>query len=288
MRGLATLVACVSLAAFAQPAAYFPLGPADSWTYGTRASTTPPQVHPHPPIRVREEVSVHDTTYALLRVPNLFTDTLRTDEEGRVWGWIDDRDRLILDLTLADGATYSFVEPGAPACPSGADPSVLEACTYTVTVHRGLTVATVAGRFDHVVSFSFDIPHVLDEEIVFQLAPGVGVVYSSTWLQPVELIEATVGGQPITPVEDGPAASTARAFPNPFTSRLTVELPPGDWQHVEVVDILGRRVATLLDGPCTPVDCRVRWDGHELAPGAYLVRASGPTGSTVLPLVRSR
>ena len=263
---------------------YFPLGAADSWTYGFVVAPPdgPPETYSLGPVSVRGEVSVHDTTYVLLTIPSLFTDTLRTDAEGRVWGRIDGRDRLILDLTLADGATYSFEDPGAESCPS------VGACTSTVTVRRGLTVETLAGRFEDAVSFSFDNPQMMDDELLIALAPGVGVVRTSTYLQPFDLIEATVGGRHVTPVEVGPEPVSVRAFPNPFTSRVTVELPPGEWAHVEVFDTLGRRVVTLLDGPCAPTACRLEWDGSDAAPGVYLVRATGPTATTAYPVVRAR
>ncbi len=82
--------------------------------------------------------------------------------------------------------------------------------------------------------------------------------------------------------EDGAAeVPRARLFgphPNPTrgSARITLLLPQADAHvRVEVVDVLGRRVAVLHEGPLSAGEHRLTFDGDGLAPGAYVVRAVG-------------
>ncbi|MEM6289271.1 MAG: T9SS type A sorting domain-containing protein [Bacteroidota bacterium] len=81
--------------------------------------------------------------------------------------------------------------------------------------------------------------------------------------------------------EAGPAAADLVAlYPNPFAGRLTVEArlgAPGE-ARVEVFDTLGRRVATLHDGPAPAGTLRTEWDG-EAASGVYVVRLTTASGA---------
>jgi len=83
------------------------------------------------------------------------------------------------------------------------------------------------------------------------------------------------------------------AYPNPFTSRVTIEMAldaPTDAEIV-VLDLLGRRVASLFDGPLAAGRHRVEWDGgtaaHGSAPsGIYFVRVSSQSSVVTKPIVR--
>ena len=84
-----------------------------------------------------------------------------------------------------------------------------------------------------------------------------------------------------TPVEltaalDAPYALDA--YPNPVTTRATVEVAVRTAQDVRVAlyDVLGRRVATLHDGPLTPhTSHRLALPAAGLASGVYVVRVTG-------------
>jgi hypothetical protein len=69
--------------------------------------------------------------------------------------------------------------------------------------------------------------------------------------------------------------------PNPFTGRtqLTVEVAEAQAVTVEVYDALGRRVATLHDGPMEAGAHALGFDGSSLPAGVYVVRATGETFS---------
>lgn len=62
-------------------------------------------------------------------------------------------------------------------------------------------------------------------------------------------------------------------YPNPATNHatMTVDLPSPDVISVSAYDVLGRRVATLAEGPYAAGSHSLRWR-TELAPGVYFIR----------------
>ena len=94
------------------------------------------------------------------------------------------------------------------------------------------------------------------------------------------LVTATVG------VGEAPAREFAlRVGPNPSGAEVEIVLvnPAGRAvaARVTVHDLLGRRVADLLDGPASPGLTTLKWNGRELdgspaASGVYQVRAELP------------
>ncbi|OZC01619.1 M36 family metallopeptidase [Rubricoccus marinus] len=84
--------------------------------------------------------------------------------------------------------------------------------------------------------------------------------------------------------ESGPNASGARLVvtgPNPVrgTTALSLSLVSPEAVTVHVVDLLGRSVQTLHDGPLAADRHTVELDASGLAPGVYVVRAQGETFS---------
>ncbi len=85
------------------------------------------------------------------------------------------------------------------------------------------------------------------------------------------------------------------AFPNPFNPSVTgaYELPAEGPVRLEVLDMRGRRVRVLVDGPQGAGRHRVVWDGTDshgepLPSGVYLVRlrAAGRALTEKLTLLR--
>ena len=75
-----------------------------------------------------------------------------------------------------------------------------------------------------------------------------------------------------------PAASRSphlRASPNPLgrTAAIRYEHHVSGPLTISVIDALGRRVATLHDGPAAAGTLRATWDASRVAPGAYVVVA---------------
>lgn len=99
--------------------------------------------------------------------------------------------------------------------------------------------------------------------------------------------------------EVGPAPATLAlaAMPNPFRGATTLELanPGASAMHarVEVLDVVGRRVARLWDAPVAPGRTRIEWNGRSeagfsMAPGVYLVSAEVGGAQLTRRLVRVR
>ncbi len=75
----------------------------------------------------------------------------------------------------------------------------------------------------------------------------------------------------------------ASVFPNPFNpvTQVDISLPQADHVMVEVLDILGRRVALLQDGLMQAGTHSLTFNGAELASGTYFVRLSGHQATDV-------
>ncbi len=93
---------------------------------------------------------------------------------------------------------------------------------------------------------------------------------------------------------DGPPAPPAavqirRPAPNPFTENavLSLSLPDEAGVRVALVDVLGREVAVLTDGPRDAGAHQVAIDGAAMAPGVYVIRVwVDGQAAAALPLTR--
>lgn len=83
------------------------------------------------------------------------------------------------------------------------------------------------------------------------------------------------------------AAELLPPAPNPFAraTTLTLRLPVAQPVRLEVIDLQGRRVRTLIDGWLPEGTHRVRFESRGLAPGLYLCRLQTPTGSVYRTLL---
>jgi subtilisin family serine protease len=80
-------------------------------------------------------------------------------------------------------------------------------------------------------------------------------------------------------VAAGAGAAMAPPFPNPARDGCSVSfaLPAAGPVRIEAMDLAGRRVRTLLDGPLAEGAHEIRWDGtaaggRRVAPGLYFLR----------------
>ena len=89
-----------------------------------------------------------------------------------------------------------------------------------------------------------------------------------------------------------PSVLTLRRLgPNPFTGATTLGLTVATAApvRVDVLDVLGRTVATLHDGAATPgALLRLALDGAALAPGLYLARAVQDGRAATLAVTKAR
>ncbi len=136
------------------------------------------------------------------------------------------------------------------------------------------------------------------------LTPGLGEAYTPTVAGPDGQVYAinnatlfavgatNVGVRPVAHVRDAPRVF---AEPNPAAGAATLRfvLPSEANATLEVLDLAGRRVASVWSGTRTAGEHRVRWDGRdangrECAPGLYVVRltAGGRVASARLLRIR--
>ncbi|MEO0858903.1 MAG: ASPIC/UnbV domain-containing protein, partial [Bacteroidota bacterium] len=103
-----------------------------------------------------------------------------------------------------------------------------------------------------------------------------------------------VTSEPVTPVTPNRLALDA-AYPNPSADALSIRyvLPEADAVTLVVYDLLGRRVAKLVEAPQVAGEHTVEWDatdatGQRLGAGVYLYRLETGSGTTTkrLTLVR--
>jgi hypothetical protein len=78
----------------------------------------------------------------------------------------------------------------------------------------------------------------------------------------------------------------AQNYPNPFNpqTRIDFALPAGSNVRLEVFDLLGRRISTLVDGPYEPGRYSVIWNGQDasgnsVASGIYFYRLTTDSGT---------
>lgn len=104
-----------------------------------------------------------------------------------------------------------------------------------------------------------------------------------------------LSGSAVTAVIDGVAPVLQPAFPNPFrhSTTLRFSLDAAAPVRVEVVDVTGRRVATLQDGDLSAGIHESVWDGRDAAGrpaagGVYFLRMRAGSVERVLKVVLKR
>jgi hypothetical protein len=101
-------------------------------------------------------------------------------------------------------------------------------------------------------------------------------------------------GGVVTSTEDTYALPTAydlsQNYPNPFNPTTTIRyaLPQASQVTLEVFDMVGRRVATLAEGPRAAGYHTATFDGRSLASGAYIYRLRAVNQATGQPFVQTR
>ncbi|MEM1042231.1 MAG: T9SS type A sorting domain-containing protein [Bacteroidota bacterium] len=147
----------------------------------------------------------------------------------------------------------------------------------------------------------------LEEVVTFADGPTAffdfaGEPFDFSYAGSFDSFSASTGGQPLgaliwfgleVDAEDG-AAPTGFAFagaaPNPFAARtaLAFTLDRAADVRLDVFDLLGRRVATLAEGPHAAGTHTATFDARALPAGVYLARlsADGQTATRKLTLLR--
>lgn len=164
--GVLTLVAWTANGQSADTSSYFPLAVGNAWSYITvlEPPNEPPDTLNAGTYAVTESFTINNTLYYRAAYPFAITDTLRSDDEGRIWARDGGKDVLLFDFTSGDGDAYEF------------HPSRSPDIEYVVTMSRGETVEVGAGTYADAVTLHFDDPDVVDEERAYSFARGTGIV----------------------------------------------------------------------------------------------------------------
>ncbi len=88
--------------------------------------------------------------------------------------------------------------------------------------------------------------------------------------------DSTIEG-PITLIPD--RYELSQNYPNPFNARTEIpfQIPEKIAVRLEIYDLLGRKVATLVDRQLTPGKYVAQWDAEGMASGIYFYRLQSPT-----------
>ena len=82
-------------------------------------------------------------------------------------------------------------------------------------------------------------------------------------------------------------SSLEQNYPNPFnpTTSIAFSLPESAQVSLAVYDVLGRRVATLVNGRLQAGQHSVQFEASSLPSGMYLYRLTTPTGSMTQKMI---
>jgi hypothetical protein len=127
----------------------------------------------------------------------------------------------------------------------------------------------------------------LDAGSFLVTADKVGYVGSNSSIGSVDYLQSSsplnfqlsiVSVTPVDPTERTVPLlfGLSQNYPNPFNPATNMEfqVPSSQFVELKVYDVLGREVATLVNGQLSPGAYRVRWDAKEQPSGVYFYRLS--------------
>jgi len=137
----------------------------------------------------------------------------------------------------------------------------------------------------------FDLSEFAASALQFRLVFGAdaGITGAGFWIDDVTLDTGSILTGVTDPAAPPPTLDLAlAAFPNPFNPTVTIAWKidrPGP-VAVEIFDLRGRRIRSLLEEAVDITAGTVTWNGADLtgrtaASGVYVVRLRGPDGATV-------
>ena len=122
-------------------------------------------------------------------------------------------------------------------------------------------------------------------ELCLSIADSAAVI--SRWLDSLTIL---VGDRKGYPGDLPKSFLLSQNYPNPFNAATTITyaLPQDQWVKLEVYNVLGQKVITLVDGQQRAGYETVRWDAGSYASGIYFyrVRAGGYTKTRKMVLLR--
>ena len=154
---------------------YYPLKVGNIWYYDVQGSDDNPWIK----TIVQKELELNGITYFEVTKnygykstnPYLYTDTLRSDGQGRIINYKNNNEYILYDFTLEDGKTYEYKE-------------------YIVLVKKLGTIDTAVGQLNNCIEMFFDIPQYRDDEFWLTFAPNVGLIKSVAGEGPTLLLHS--------------------------------------------------------------------------------------------------
>lgn len=101
-----------------------------------------------------------------------------------------------------------------------------------------------------------------------------GQLYDGTDIEGTDCVIIRAGGGPPAIAEGGDAGVLGLNYPNPFnpTTEISFSLPTASHARLEIFNVMGQKVATLVDGRLEAGEHIIQWNGSNASSGVYFYR----------------
>ena len=237
---LSIVLPCRAATGQTNPLQYLPLQTGNEWhmAYVLESPSAPPDTLVSASFAVIDTATVQGTRYFILSRGLVDSDTVRVEPSGKVLGIDNSVERVLFDFGAADGSRYTY--------------PFLDSLEYDVLVRSNTSADTFVGEFSSCMSFFFDVPDIVDEELSYTFCPEIGLTrIGGAWVFGT-LIEAVVGENSWI-LSEGSKPSDSQpelqAFPNPASETVHFSLADaavaGEPRGLTVYNAAGSRVAEI-------------------------------------------
>lgn len=218
----------------------------------------------------------------------------RTGEKPIRWDYFEDDNRRELYNTWADLINLRKASPAFSSADTQFE-SFLNGATKWIKLQHPDMDAVIIGNFDvferdRQISFtqtgtwyeyfSNTVHEFDDTNQTFTLAPGEFQIFTTNQIDVVYTSSEREG-----PVSETPGSfNLEQNFPNPFnpTTQIRYDVPEASAVKLEVYDMLGRRVAVLVNNENHPSGSHtVTFDAANLSSGVYMARMTSGSKSMI-------
>lgn len=135
--------------------------------------------------------------------------------------------------------------------------------------------------YDYFSGDSVDVQNVNDQ---ISLLPGEFHIYTDSFIEPPEQgILTNTNDENFSPHE----FSLSQNYPNPFNPETTIRfsIASTHTSQLQIVDIMGRLVDTLIDKQLSPGEYSITWDGSTHPSGVYFIRLSSENKMKTIKMI---